>query len=429
MITQKVLTKNFQKPNILWSILIFALIFYNNETFPSINQRGRIETVLLLTLIIGGLFLLKIFSKKIRINQQGLLIIALMFCSVFITMLFNQDYTGGYFKILLGLLLGFMLAHLVAIDDFINRYINIMLILAIYSLAVLYAIIPIVSYLPEAIFPRFYNSAGVPFISAGLTYVVNLENYYRNFGIFRESGVYQIFLNLALMFELFYKESKPNAKTVMILCTAIISTFSIPGYIAGAILFLTYVFMQVKTYEFGRANRSKTMFVTLLILLLATAFIGYMTNDTVYRNFSATFDKLSPHHSSMATRITAIMASLLVWSERPIFGHGITIGLGGRGLLVMQEAFAFSTRHNTTTIGSLLLVFGVVFTGMCIYLLYKFINRSRQRGPAKVFMFLAVMLIINNNSLIYNELFYTILFYGISPRFPIKFSRVLENGG
>ncbi len=132
----------------------------------------------------------------------------------------------------------------------------------------------------------------------------------------------------------------------------------------------------------------------------------------------------------MATRITAVMGSLLVWSERPIFGHGITNGLMGRGLLVLQEAFAFSTIHNTSTIGALLLVFGVVFTGMCIYLLYKFINRSRQRGTAKVFMFLAVMLIINNNLLIYNELFYAILLYGISPRLPVKVyesSRMVPN--
>ena len=52
-------------------------------------------------------------------------------------MLINSDNSGGYFVIILSLLLGFMLTHLVPLEKFVEIYVNILVFMGFYSVLVL----------------------------------------------------------------------------------------------------------------------------------------------------------------------------------------------------------------------------------------------------------------------------------------------------
>ena len=389
--------------NYISFFLIFALIFYNNETFPSITYNGPLETVVLLAIIISIFFLFKILIKDKKINIKSNFIILGLICLILVTMLLNLDFRGGYLKIILGLLIGYMMIHIISFENFIEIYIKVLFILALYSLIVTYLIRPITFNMPQAIFPRFYNMVGLPLIDARLSVVVNMQNYFRNFGIFREPGVYQIFLNFALFFELFLIKRKINILNVIVFYMAIISTFSTAGYITGLIITMSFILFAKNKLDDNINRKKGLMLVLFLIVLLFLIFIIYLGRNDLLR--------LMIRESSYYGRIAAIKANLVTWIESPIFGKGLTQAL----LKDVPEKIQnyYPTLHNTSTIGALLSVFGLIFTSIYLFLIYKLISKSHCKILGKIFIFLAIMITISSQLLIYNELLYTIIIFGI----------------
>lgn len=404
-------------------ILIFLIVFYNKDTFPSIYQTGFIDTIFILIGIVSCFFVINILSKEIKINYQALMITTCFFSVIFTTMVINSDFSGGYFVILLSLLLGFMLIHLIPLKIFTKIYGDIIAFLGVYSVLVLYLFRPIIQSMPGLIFPRFNNSANLPLINARFSYIVDVSEYFRNFGIFREAGVYQIFLNIALMFELFYKNEKPSPVKLIILYITIISTFSTPGYIAALILTVAYTLFEKNIFKNSKMEKNKKQILMIMLVVLIATFMLYQLNDPFRRNFSSAFDKLGNQESSYLIRTTGIFSNIMVWIKRPIFGYGITSGLGKESREMIQKnlsAVSISSIDNTSTIGALLVAFGLIFTILYVYLIYKLVKQSSQNRLVKFLIFLSIMITINTQLLVYNELLYVILYYGLATCIPGK---------
>lgn len=397
-------------------ILVFLIIFYNKETFPSIYQSSLVDTIFILISIIGGFFFTTIFSKEIRINYQALMTTLYFYIVIFATMLINSDFSGGYFVVLLSLLLGFMLIHLVPLSKFTKIYVDIIVLLGVYSVLVL-LFKPIIQNMPVIIFPRFNNIANVPIINARLSYIVDANNYYRNFGIFREPGVYQVFLNIALMFELFYKNEQPEPVKLIILYITIISTFSTPGYVASLILTCAYILFEGKTLKISGMRKNKKQILMILGVILIASLTLYYLNDSFNKNFSDAFDKLGSQGSSYSIRTIGLISNIMVWIKRPIFGYGIVNGLEKEARVMIQDnlnAVSISSFDNTSTIGALLVSFGLIFTILYVYLIYNLVKQSSQNRVVEILIMLAIMITINTQLLIYNELLYVILYYGLT---------------
>lgn len=417
MIINKKVLKEKKKVSIPL-ILVFLIIFYNKETFPSIYQSSFVDTIFILIGIIGGFFFINIFSKKIRINYQALMVTLYFIIALFATMLINSDFSGGYFVVLLSVLLGFMLIHLIPLREFVEVYVDIIVFLGVYSVLVL-LFKPIIHNIPVIIFPRFNNIASLPIINARFSYIVNATNYYRNFGIFREPGVYQVFLNIALMFELFYKNEKPEPIKLIILYITIISTFSTPGYIASLILTFAYVLFETKTLKIPEMRKNKKKILLILGVILIANLTLYHLNDSFNKNFSGAFDKLESQGSSYSIRTIGLISNIMVWIKSPIFGNGIANGLEKQARVMIQEnlsAVSISSFDNTSTIGALLVSFGLIFTILYVYLIYKLVKQSSQNRAVELLIMLAIMITINTQLLMYNELLYVILYYGLTNR-------------
>jgi len=415
-------SKRITLTSFLQSFVVFLIIFFNNETFPSINS--KFQTIYILFVLAFVILLKMLIIDKIVINNKSLIALFIMFCLVLITIILNNDLTGGYFKILVCLLIGFSFTIYLQLDIFTEKYIRVMLFLSICSLLALYLLKPIILLLPEAIFPRFLNSEELPLINARFSYIVNRDGYYRNFGIFREPGVYQVFLNFALIFELFAVKRSAKIAYVAILTATIITTFSTPGILTALILILVYILQKDKKnivlYKKGLYLRH-----TLFPILLGVALIVIITDKQLINNILRSFSKLNIENKSMSIRLSAIVTNIIVWIKKALFGNGIS------GLYDVRDLMksSISDINNTSTSGALLSTFGVLFTSIYHVLLFMLIQSFKGNKLTSIIIFGVILFIINSQLLIYNELLYLILFFGISYSPYTVQERELRNSG
>ncbi|WP_075981922.1 O-antigen ligase family protein [Bacillus massilinigeriensis] len=398
--------------NLSWLsfFVVFILVYYNNETFPSILFKGQGQTIIYIFLIIGIVFFYRIVLKKQLVYKSNTIIILTLCVLILLTMLFNQNFSGGYIKIIICLLIGYMIIHIVNVEEFATYYVKVMLFLAIYSLIVTYLIRPWIFSLPSFIAPVFTNEAGFSFINMRFSVVFNNPIYYRNFGIYREPGVYQFFLNMALIFELFFKKNKISPLTVMILCITVLSTFSTAGYITSLSIIVAYNFVSKNHYDSENNSNKKIYFLSVLFLILSITFIFFKSYEFSYM-FTDTVDKFTNKESSYQGRMVAILANLKLWGDSPILGSGIQ-ALANSVKDVMQTQFSYSTVHNTSTTGAMLVAFGLIFVIIVTTSLYMFIRESSQNTFVVLVIFLVIMFSINTQLLIYNEFLYTLIIFG-----------------
>ena len=127
--------------------------------------------------------------------------------SVFITSLFNFNISGGYVYQIWLFLIGILIVNFFTQKQFLDIYIRYVYILSVISLVVF--LLASISLSIFEIFPVQNNSAGATMYNLGACIVFADGAYVRNTSIFREPGVFMIYLNIAVMFELFFKK-KPN---------------------------------------------------------------------------------------------------------------------------------------------------------------------------------------------------------------------------
>lgn len=102
---------------------------------------------------------------------------------------------------------GVMIVGVLPIKDFVRYFEKVMFFLAIYSL-ICFGIANVSTEIVRK-FPVMTNIADVEFYCMGLTVFTKysmIDSFFlRNYGVFREPGVYQMFLNFALCCYLFCK--------------------------------------------------------------------------------------------------------------------------------------------------------------------------------------------------------------------------------
>ncbi|WP_100401589.1 O-antigen ligase family protein [Bacillus sp. FJAT-42315] len=392
-------------------LLVFILIFYSNESMPYLFYSGPGEIIYYLFCITGVYFLYHMIFQGQRLNVGSTFWVIILIISLFSTMLANQDFSGGFGQIILAIVIGYMFSHILTVTQFVGSYVKVITLLATYSLLVTYTFKPLIFHLPAFIAPVITNEAGISFIDMRFAVVLNQLDYLRNFGIFREPGVYQCFLNFALIFELFFKKTKISVFTVMILCLSIVTTFSTPGYITAMIVLGVY-FFETKDRESQIAQANKKKIAWFVSILAASGFIFYFMSDNFSYMFTNTVEKLTEKESSYQGRMVAILANFSFWLEHPIFGGGINAFSIIKSQ--MEKSFAFSTTHNTSTIGALFSTLGAIFSLIFIMGLYNLFRQSHLSKIGAFMIFLAVMLTINTQLLNYNEILYVLVAFGIS---------------
>lgn len=389
------LSNYFESKTALLSFFVFALILYfNNETLSN-NLCTFVKQPCQYVAIIGmGLYMV-LSNKKLLAPYSNTIAYAIIMClCVAIAGLFDRSFSNGYILTMMNIVLASMMASVLPYSQFKRFYIACLIFLSVCSLLVTYFLRPILPLLP---LQHVVNNSQIPFTNVIVCYVIDFDSYLRNTGIFREAGVWGAFVLLAIMLLL----SERNKFTVkryntylIIFIVTVLSTFSTACMLA----LVLYLVVSIITKQMTLGNNK-------VVVLFIAAFILLVLRNIDYLDlFNESVGKLSTDSSSYKAR-TDVYTNALPMIFSNVFGHGILNGASG--LMLGHDESSF---HNTSTIITSCVYFGVVF--FCVYV-YGFLRFCKRRLSSILFI-IPLLIILNAEQYIFNPIFYMLVFYGIS---------------
>lgn len=295
-----------------------------------------------------------------------------------------------YFSILLSILLGVFFSYFVTCAQAGKGFCIVMTVLAVYSLAA-FALRPLAD---RGILtpPVFANAYGGEFYNYILAFVPKTMVRDRNFGIFREPGVYQFFLFLAL-YLCFYHVAWEKELHMWccsgILCLALLSTFSTGAIAAMAVLLVT-VYFEKKLY---RSPLGKLL--TAVAFILGAAFLAWLfiRKPPLYTTLLYMVQKVTPGNPSFDDRFESIYINLHLLSFRPRVGREVAYVL---------EIIPDNT-SSTTILFAILGIFSGwlhVIAWLCLVL------RGKGHLATKLLCLLALAITFNTQNLISDPYFW-----------------------
>ena len=384
-----------------FGVYLTAMLFLSRDTLFSSCIVGFQKSQIYMLALIGllGLWFLVKNHRQIRqiILDRRMLALGISAAVLLIPMLLKQDWQLMYFSILLCLLFSVFLTYFTSCADVAKYYVVILCLLGVYSVIATYGLRELAQ--AGKIAPRvFWNSNEWDFYDFGFAYTVTWEYWHRNFGIFREPGVYQFFVLLGLYLNNYLVNWGKAWKMWVcngILVITMISTFAIGGF-AELGLFALFLFFDKKLYR-EKWGRVAGIGAVLAVLAVTGAFF-YRMNQPYFEHsmFYEIYDmflRLFTRSDSATDRMDAIVTNIAFFIRNPLAGDTIANVLHG-------------TNHNTS---STLLLFaclgiagGVVNVAAWVALAWK-----RQRGIfGNLVLLLILFMSFNTQNLVANVFFW-----------------------
>lgn len=334
---------------VLFAPFLLALLLLSRDTMLTtvIVSVERAQFVTLGLMCLVGVAFLAVNRKSLKgIFTDRRLLLAVAVTVVFlIPMVIKKDWQLMYFSMLLCVYYSIFLSYFISVKELARYFVVMMAALGVYSVVANYLLrIPVDSGIWTV--PSFTNSHGYLFHNFGLAIVPDTYVKIRNFGLFREPGVYQFFLLLALYLHncvLSWKHNWQNWLINGILAATMLTTFATGGIIEMA-LFVAVLFLDRKLYQ------NKAVVAAVGILAAAAVAVGLYslaTRNVLYETLHNMLAKLFTAHGSTEVRLEAIWADLGIFLKHPIFGEKIATVM-------------FSVDHNTTSSMLLYAIYGFV---------------------------------------------------------------------
>lgn len=316
------------------------------------------QAVMIGTIVLIGFTFLAVNRKNLKavLTDRRMLLFGMAAMVILLPMLVKGDWQLMYFTILLSWFFAIFLTYFTTVEELGKYYVLILTALSALSLVGLFVLKPMVhmGWIPGN---PFDSPGGWHMFNFGLTFVcdknLHMVNALRNFGIFREPGLFQIFLFVAIQLNNYtadwdrpWKMWTVNA----ILFMTLLTTFATGGVLALGI-YIVFLFFDKGLYRVRRMQILAAAVVAVGMLLLVYALrkggswayelIG-MVEKFVYRSYS--FD----------ARIESVVADAELFVSHPILGAD------------MNEV-VYAVPNNTATSAILFAVFGIV--GGCVHVL------------------------------------------------------------
>ena len=327
-----------------FGVFLFVMLLLARDTLITSCLVGFTKGQVLMAglIVLAGLVFLGKYRREWKqILTDGRIVLMIVSAAVLlIPMAVKGDWTLMYLSILLCLLFAVFLTYFTTWQEVAKYYVVILTGLSLYSLVAMYVLKGQAN--SGSIAPSvFVNSAGENFYNFGLAYVVPNPYWRRNFGIFREPGVYQFFLILGLYLNHYGVQWKCQGWMWLVsavLAVTMLSTFAIGGFIEMG-LFALFLFFDRKLY---RSIWGKLAAGAILAACLgAVAFILIRIHTTVFEDtiiyeFYDMFLRLTTDSNSLVDRLSAIFTSAGSFFRHPVAGDTIANVLHG-------------TEHNTSS--------------------------------------------------------------------------------
>jgi len=339
---------------LIFGLFLFAMLLLARDTLVTscllgFNKSQFLMLGLVCLLGVGFLIHNRKHLKDILLDRRMVLIVFTA-AVILLPMLVKQDWQMMYFSILLCPLIAVFFSYFVSLRDVASCYVVILTFLSAYSVFASY-VLKFMGVAGLISPPVFYNSSGWDFYNFGLCYAVTWYNWFRNFGIFREPGVYQFFIILALYLNNYTVQWKKNWQTWtvnMILFVTMLTTLAIGGYIE-MFLFIIFLYFDKKWHKTKLGKRIGL--ITVAIGIVVVVHIAIKIQDpyveaTYYIVFYDMWVRLTSGSDSLVDRLDAIFTNMHFVFRNPLVGNAISEVLHG-------------TNHNTSSTLILYAIFGI----------------------------------------------------------------------
>ena len=399
--------------------IIFTLFVTNNTLFFGTNIHSFFDTfsTILSCLFAAGLTAFTFLRKKTFSKLPFLVLITLTALLSF-SALINLDFRFGYiFKVAL-LFFGWSIVENVSLKKFAFLFDWVITVLAAFSLlsTVLYILIPRLFH----IFPSFQNISGLEFKNVGLAFIptfysnpIFTSSFPRNFGIFREPGVYQMYLSVAIMFQLFVFK-KPNYWKIGLFALVILSTLSTVGILSLGI-FLILWFLRIRK-QFSLKTQMILLGSALIVLIFVLLLPGVF--PTFYSILISKWSLGGASAASSVSRYASILANLIICLIHPVFGAGIS-GVHADFPVWTEKIFGVPSSSNANSVfiqfSSHGLFFGLIW-------LLGFIKGAFALGKnriERILLLIIVLFLLMTQNYSYSLIFYLFFFYCVHAKKPL----------
>ena len=334
---------------IAFGVFLFFLLLLARDTLITTCILGFNQSQFLMLGLIGaagGVFLTgnRKRLKDILLDQR-MLVVLFSTLILLVPMLVKRDWQLRYFSILLCLYLSVFLTYFVSYRETAWYFVVILSALVVYSVLATY----LFRMLPDSgivSVPTFANSKDREFYHFGLAFVSIVEVKGRNFGIFREPGVYQFFLLLGLYLNNYTVTFKKTWQLWLvngILAVTMLTTFATGGVIEMG-LFAVVLFFEKQWY---RDRRARLIACALVLAMLAVLLVVFLQGGTLAYELTGMVEKLFTSTESSSSRLDAIFTDIGIFLRNPIFGEKLSTVL-------------HAVDHNTSSTLVLYAVFGIL---------------------------------------------------------------------
>jgi len=325
------------------------------STFLGFNRSQAIMIGLILVIGIGFLIVNRRNLKQILTDRRMTAFVCAAVV-ILVPMLVKQDWQAMYFSILLCWFFAIFLTYFTTVEELGRSYVLIMTVLSVISLTGLFVLKPLVH---AGVLPgnNFDSPGGWHMFNFGLTFVCDTNNHMddalRAFGIFREPGMYQIFLFSAIHLNNYWVQWKKQWQmwaVDVILFASLLTTFATGGVLALG-LYIVFLFFDKGLYRDRRLQ--------ILALAAVAAGIGLLVyalaqGGTWAYELVGMVEKIYNQTYSFTARTDSIVADAKMFFSSPLYGAGLA-------------EVMYSVPNNTCTSPIIFAVFGIV--GGCVHVL------------------------------------------------------------
>lgn len=390
---------------VLW--LIMFLLFFGYESILAngnrIDDSGYYKYFIDVITVFCFIWLILYMLIKGFKKDKSFYVVLIMSVCVIMSMVWNKDFSAGMILKIITIISGYLIIKVYGVEEFGILFVKLLKYLAIFSLITYFCgifLFPLVQNFPTIVLE---NSIGLTQKSAnlGLSFVTySSELRLRNYGLFREPGVYQAFLNIAIIFELFInKNNKNKGKSIIILSLTVLSTLSTSGIICWILIMLCY-------YSYIDIKNNKGKLYILLIVILIIIFILFFPN--VYEML---FSKFNNGATSMYSRMNSIFSNMYVFSQNIIFGVGMT-RLDGLLQVYLNNLSLLRYMHNTNTLLTEFSSYGLIFGIIYFSSILEFVNSILYKSNQRLLMALAILVLLFSENFDTTLLFSILIFTG-----------------
>lgn len=385
---------------VAFGVYLFGMLLLTRDTLITSLELGfyRSQFFMLAGMALLGLLFLGMNRQNLlQIVKDSRVLLMGVFAGILILpMLLKRDWQMMYLSILLCLIFPVFLTFFTDSSRVSKYYVIILTLLGIYSIIATYGLRRLV-WAGSLNVPVRVNDAGMEFYHFLLSYGVTDPFWHRNFGIFREPGVYQFFLLLGLYLNNYTVNWNAVWKHWLVnlaLVVTMITTFSIVGFVELA-LFVVFCYFDKRYYRtkigrllgIGAIAAMVGMIVYILYRIRQPRF-----EHTIFYEFYDMFIRLTTDSDSLLDRLSAVFTNVDFFLKHPVLGEKIAPVLHG-------------TNHNTA---STLLLYAILgFAGGTLHLVsWIALLWKKERNVIGNLMLLGIFLMSFNTQNLVADVFF-----------------------